>query len=259
MENLSSFNAAIPEIERVIGYSFRDKALLRQAFMHASFCNEERQRGNTGVQSNEVLELCGDSVLSTAILCHLMERNATRTENGLITELDEGAFSVIKSNLSNKDMLGRKLGDTGLARYLLTGKGNKNDPAAGHESVRENLFECIVGAVWFDCGMDIATVRRVVTTLLDPDSYLKEHTKPQSPSPKNEVQEWCAHHGATVENPYPRLNEWGPDHDKHYEDACRVTLADGRVLETSASAKKHTNAEKAAAALMMEKLALLGD
>ena len=61
------FDDIIPEIERIIGYTFHDKALLRQAFTRKSYCNEARQRGDRGIESNEVLEFCGDSVLGTAI------------------------------------------------------------------------------------------------------------------------------------------------------------------------------------------------
>ena len=35
----------IPKIEKKIGYTFKDKSLLTQAFTRSSFCNEHKVRG----------------------------------------------------------------------------------------------------------------------------------------------------------------------------------------------------------------------
>ena len=63
-----SFNENIKEIEAKIGYTFKDKSLLAQAFTRSSFCNEHRAPGGESYQSNEVLEFFGDSILSSAIV-----------------------------------------------------------------------------------------------------------------------------------------------------------------------------------------------
>ena len=83
------FDCAIEEIEHTIGYTFRDRSLLRQAFTRKSYCNEAHQAGRCEVESNEVLEFCGDSVLSAAIITILMERCSRRSPIGLSTALDE--------------------------------------------------------------------------------------------------------------------------------------------------------------------------
>ena len=38
------FGESIPKIEAILGYSFRDKSLLRQAFTRSSWCNERQDR-----------------------------------------------------------------------------------------------------------------------------------------------------------------------------------------------------------------------
>ena len=51
------------ELENKIGYSFKDKSLLRLALTHSSYANES---GNPA-HCNERLEFLGDSVLSIIV------------------------------------------------------------------------------------------------------------------------------------------------------------------------------------------------
>ena len=72
------FTRNVGKIEKTLGYTFRDKALLRQAFTRASFCNEHNFGKTETYQSNEVLEFFGDSVLSMAIVTSLIETKTKR-------------------------------------------------------------------------------------------------------------------------------------------------------------------------------------
>ena len=58
-------NKTCAVIEGIIGYTFRNKGLLTQAFTRASYRNEHR-----GYPDNEVLELIGDSVLGLTVLSY---------------------------------------------------------------------------------------------------------------------------------------------------------------------------------------------
>ena len=97
-----TFDANIEKIEEIIGYSFRDRSLLKQAFTRTSWCNEQNHGGRDRFQSSEVLEFIGDSALSTAIITLLMAEESKRYEHGLLTKLGEGDFSNIRSNLADK-------------------------------------------------------------------------------------------------------------------------------------------------------------
>ena len=94
-----NFNDHIINIEKKIGYTFKDKSLLIQAFTRSSFCNEHRVRGGREIISNEVLEFFGDSVLSTAIISMMLKEKTERYEHGVYTKLNEGDFSNIRSKL----------------------------------------------------------------------------------------------------------------------------------------------------------------
>lgn len=247
------FEKSIPDIEAALGYTFRDKALLRQAFTRESYCNEVPH-----AVSNEILEFCGDSVLGAAIVTILAEKYGKRdSKSGLITAFGEGGFSIIKSNLTNKTMLGEQMRKVGLAAYMRIGTGDRVKKIWEEPSVREDLFESIIGAIWFDCGQDMAEVIRVLRPLLDVDEYLRKAKAPTAPSPKNAVQEWCdsrAHAGASFT--YTKVDERGPDHDKHYTVECRITTKTGEVFVGRGEGRSTKRAEIEAA---KDVLRLLGE
>ncbi len=250
------FDEALEQIQQTIGYTFQDTSLLRQAFTRASYCNEEKQRGKGAVQSNEVLEFCGDSVLGAAIVTLLMEEHGRRTKQGLMTPFDEGIFSYIKSRLTDKRMLGQQMEALGLGRYLIMGKGDESERIWEEPSVREDLFESIIAAVWLDSQYDFDTVKQLVRRWLDPDAYLAQHGTPQAASPKNAVQEWCAAHHIT-DFGYTVTGESGPDHDKTFSVLCYVVLPDGTRHTAPGEGRSRKKAEIAAAEAMMQCLSAI--
>ncbi len=251
-----AFSEHIAHIEGVLGYHFTRPALLEQAFRRESFCNEVKQTGGPDLPSYQVLELVGDNILCIAVTTLLVRDFGEIGEAGLISSLDEGGLTVIKSRLTDKTAFSAALSRTDLSNYMLLGRGDRMSGIATLPSVREDLFEAIFGAIWLDC-YDFERITAVLSRFLDRRalrSLFQKSTK--SPSAKNAVQEWCArpeNRGATVE--YPDLAESGPDHDKRYTVACRVTLPDGRVLETDATAKTKKAAALYAATEMLALLA----
>ncbi len=215
------FNKKITEIEKKIGYTFKDKSLLRQAFTRTSYCNEKNYRGRENYSSNEVLEFFGDSVLSTAIISVLLNRKTERYAHGIKTELTEGDMSNIRSKLSDKRNLSRSMAALGLHKHLLMGEGDEKLGVADEASVMEDLFESIIGAVYIDCGMNISIAIQVVTGMLDVDEYLSGEAPVQSY--KNALQEWCADKKRRLPPPiYKTVGESGPDHKKIYERGCYI-------------------------------------
>lgn len=210
------------EVEAKLGYVFRDKSLLIQAFTRTSFCNEQGVR-EVPYQSNQVLEFFGDSVLSVAIVTLLMRHHTERYEHGISTRLTEGDLTTIRSHLSDKTNLSHSMQQLGLSQYLLMGEGDRRGEMQNGRSVMEDLFESIVGAVYIDCAFDIPTVLRVVERMLDVSTYLSEGgTRALSASDKNALQEWCQDKRRRYPFHYERLSESGPDHDKVFTAACYV-------------------------------------
>ena len=215
-----NFSKNIPEIEKKIGYTFKDKSLLRQAFTRSSYCNEHK-KGEKYI-SNEVLEFFGDSVLSTAIVSLMTREKTRRYEHGIYTELDEGDFSNIRSKLSDKRNLSLTMEKLGLQRHLLMGEGDGKLGVENEPSVMEDLFESIIGAIYIDCGMDMARVIKVVSGILDVSAYFSARTEVIQ-SYKNALQEFCADKKRRLPAPvYVTVSESGPDHKRVFERAVKI-------------------------------------
>ena len=78
------------QLEKRLGYSFQNRALLENAITHSSYANENRSKG---LQSNERLEFLGDSVLGMVTADYLFrthpelpEGDLTRTRAVLVCE-----------------------------------------------------------------------------------------------------------------------------------------------------------------------------
>lgn len=252
-------NPSLETIEKRIGYTFRDRSLLLQAFTRSSYCNEKNYGGKDNYSSNEVLEFFGDSVLSTAIITLLLRKNTTRYEHGIKTQLTEGDFSNIRSKLSDKRNLSKNLSEIGLQKYMLLGEGDEKLGINEEPSVMEDLFESIIGAVYIDCQMNIETVISVVEKMLDVNEYATADAPIQSY--KNALQEWCADKKHRLPSPiYKTVSESGPDHKKVYERGVYIgdrlvavgkgknqKLADAAAAEAALSFLKSESTEKALA------------
>ena len=248
-----NFEKNIEVIEKTIGYVFRDKSLLQQAFTRASFCNENNYRQREPYQSNEVLEFFGDSILSATIVTSLIKTKASRYSKGIKTELTEGDFSNIRSHLADKKNLSDNIKRLGLQKYLIMGEGDAKLGIENERSVMEDLFESLIGAVYIDSGFDMEPVTAVVEKMLDLSIYLTA-SRGAIQSYKNMIQEWCADKSRRMPPPvYEKRGDEGPDHNKTYTCVC---IVDGKVLgEGKARSVKLAESEAAKSAL--EKLGLI--
>ena len=209
------------QIEKKIGYVFKDKSLLAQAFTRTSFCNENKSK-NAEYQSNEVLEFLGDSVLSAAVTTMLINDNAGRYEYGIKTVLAEGDFSNIKSKLSDKTNLSESIKKLGLQDFLLMGDGDVKLCIQNEPSVMEDLFESILGAVYIDSGEKLEIIRGVITKILDVSLYLKSKERGVDRSYKNLLQEFCASKERRLPPPVYRITAEGPEHERLFTAECYV-------------------------------------
>lgn len=239
-------DAAIRDIEGKINYSFKSKALLVQAFTRRSFQNEEAQKGRTAMQSNEVLEFLGDAILGAVVASTLLSRHGDTDKGFLSTEMDEGAFTTVKSRMSDKSMLSGRMTGLGLHRYLRVSNGDRECGIIDEPSVKEDLFESIIGAVFLDTGRDFARTAAVVTDMLDIEEYLSKGSKTKNA--KNLLQEHCQ--AKRISFRYETLGVSGPQHAPLYEVALYI---DGERLAVG-SGKNLKKAEMAAASEALSRL-----
>lgn len=156
----------IDAIEEVLGYEFKDKALLAQAFTRESYAKEQRVKG-LDCQSNEQLEYFGDSVLNYLVVSGQLDHFTKVMDNtGLHVLYKEGKLSEFNSHWTDKKMLSSCIDTLGLAKYLIMSKGDINQEASKNSSVKEDLFESLVGAMWIDSNKDLSKIQDVVYGML---------------------------------------------------------------------------------------------
>ncbi len=216
------------DIERILGYRFNDKAVLKQALTHKSFAGEHR-----GVKHNERLEFLGDSILG-AIVADYIYQECPHDE--------EGVLSKIKSNLVSRRNLylwGKALN---LGHFMALGRGELATGGRTRDSIISNAVEAVIGAIYLDGGYKAARdfilpwVRTQRLTQDDQDY-------------KSRLQELLQQHSPHVPE-YEIIQTVGPEHDKVF--TVRVSAAGEELGIGKGHNKKQ--AEQAAARSALERL-----
>ena len=164
-------------IQDQIDYQFKNEDLLIQAFVRKSYAMEN------GGEDNELLEFIGDKVLDFLVVKYLTdsygsfghddeEFNPEEDYDEFICDYDEGELTEMKSHLVQKKMLAHRIDLLGFARFLIKGKGDYKRHVEEKDSVKEDLFEAIIGAVALDSDWNMQSLERVVDNMLCPDAEL---------------------------------------------------------------------------------------
>lgn len=164
-------------IQDQIGYEFKNLDLLQQAFVRKSYAKEN------GGEDNEVLEFIGDKALDIIVVKFLSEQFGFLASecddydkfedcDEFCCEYSEGKLTQLKSQLVGKKNLSRKIDNFGFAEYLIMGEGDIKNKVDTQDSVKEDLFEAIIGAVAIDSGWDFQEIESVVEIMLDPEAFL---------------------------------------------------------------------------------------
>ena len=113
----------IGELEKKIGYQFRDKSLLKQALTHSSFANEQRINK---LKDYERLEFLGDAVLELISSDFLFHENP---------QMPEGKLTKLRSSMVCEPALAYCARDIELGRYMLLGKGEEATGGRNRDSI----------------------------------------------------------------------------------------------------------------------------
>ena len=148
-------------VQSAIGYHFKNEALLKQAFTRKSYSSD-----HPGAQNNEVLEFYGDEALDLYVT-KMMYRKFSKIEDGeLVSEKNEGELTKLKSVYVSKKTLAQCVYNAGFYQFLYMGNSDVKNEAWKTESVNEDLFEAIVGAVAADCDWDFSVLEKVCERML---------------------------------------------------------------------------------------------
>ena len=215
------------EFEKNIGVVFKNKALLRQAFIHRSYLNENRK---TNLEHNERLEFLGDAVLELIVTAHLYEK---------YPDYNEGEMTALRSALVNANTMAEAANKIKMNDFMLLSRGEAKDTGRARQYILANAIEALIGAIFIDQGYQLA------------EKFVGENLFPLLPKiikegfwmdAKSRFQE-RAQEIVGITPVYETLKEIGPDHDKHF--TIGVFLGKEKMAEGGGKSKQ--DAEQAAA------------
>ena len=195
----------LEEFQKIIGYTFQNKKLLKNALTHSSYANEKHWQY---AANNERLEFLGDAVLELASSEYIFLSNS-RMEEGKMTKMR--ASLVCEMSLAEAARLIR-LGD-----YLYLGKGEYLTGGHKRDSILSDAFEAVIGAIYLDGGFEPAGT--FVRTFVLSDIEKKQLFYDSKTILQEMIQERSHENTRIV---YPIISEQGPDHNKQFEVCCEI-------------------------------------
>ena len=218
-------------LQETIGYRFDDPGLLRIAMTHSSFRHE------MGLdRDNERLEFIGDSVLQLLVTEDLLTRYPLAAE---------GELTRRRSVLVCEETLQKHERCLELFDFLRIGKGVAKQAGKGTQSIRADVVEALIGAIYLDGGL-IAAQRFFRAFLLSQAGMASSEFRSD---PKSALQEHLQQCGKTVPE-YVLMEKSGQDDVPIFVIGI---LSEGQVLAIGSGHSKK-EAEFAAAKKALETL-----
>jgi ribonuclease-3 len=219
----------ISDLEKAIGYRFRDISLLQNALSHSSYANE---RWHNSLLSNERLEFLGDSILGMTVADHLYRNFPDRPE---------GELTRMRADMVCEKTLASVANQIGLGQHLLLGHGEEQGGGRNRESILADAVESIIAACYLDGGFESAAA--FIRTFILCHVPVKQL---QNVDYKTKLQELVQRKKNQMLT-YALIGESGPDHDKNFQ--VEVSLNGQAVGQGSGRSKKKAEQDAARAAI----------
>lgn len=218
------------ELERSLGYRFRNRRLLEQAFVHPSYRYE-----TDGVETdNQRLEFLGDSVLGMVTAAYLFET---------CPDKPEGELTSLRSQVTSGKALASIGAEIGLGAHLRIGKGEERSGGRTRASNLADAVEALLGAAWLDGGMK--AVDRLFRQLILPAVEGLSGDAAQA-NPKGRLQELAQ--ARWKQSPvYTLTATEGPAHEALF--TVEVRLPDGAAWTGQGAGKRAAETAAARTAL----------
>lgn len=140
----------LDQLETILHYNFRVRALLERAVTHRSWAHEQVAPAAEEARRlhNEALEFLGDSVLGLVVADHLCRVYPSSTE---------GELSRMKHRLVSASTLASASMRLNLGEFLRFGRGEEKSGGRRKDALLADVFEAITGAIFVDGGLEAAT------------------------------------------------------------------------------------------------------
>lgn len=209
----------LKDLEKRIGYQFKDKSLLEHAVRHSSYVNEKHMKK---YECNERLEFLGDAVLELVSSEYLFFTYRT---------MPEGELTKKRASMVCEPSLAFCARDIELGEYLRLGKGEEATGGRKRDSVTSDAMEALIGAIYLDGGFASAKEfihRFILNDLEDKQLFFDSKTILQ------EMVQASSDAGVV----YELLQEEGPDHNKTFQTGVRIGgeifgMGEGRTKKAS--------------------------
>lgn len=169
--NILTSEIALSRLEKHLKVEFMNKNLLKRAFIHSSFKNENP---SMNLNDNQELEFLGDAILGLVISEYIYDSYKSKMlfiRETLTPPSDEGKYSKFRDKHIGK-LLSEIADKLELDNYLLKSNGESNNNG-GKASRLEDLLEALIGAIFKDKGYSYT--RNYVLNLFEP--YLEDSFK----------------------------------------------------------------------------------
>jgi ribonuclease-3 len=213
-------NLDLDNLQTKIGVKFNNQSVLKQALIHRSFLNENRQ---SDLESNEKYEFLGDAVLELWISDTLFHQ---------FPHLNEGDLTNLRALIVCTQNLFLIASDINLGQYIYFSKGEETHGGRQNQSILADAFESLIGAVFLDQGYPVTAeflsrfFHQSISDLSSKDVYK---------DPKSIFQE-LAQDQRGITPQYKTVKESGPDHQKTFEVA--VFLKDELIASGTGPSKQ---------------------
>ncbi|MDD8031447.1 MAG: ribonuclease III [Acidobacteriota bacterium] len=226
---------ALSNIEKKLGYKFKNQQLLLQALTHSSYAYEHPEKK---FRDNEILEFLGDSVVGLVVADYLFNS---------YPGLGEGQLSKLKAALvstSSLSILSRRIG---LDKEILLGHGEEKNNGRKKKSILAGVFEAVMGAIYLDATFDLS--RQILQNLIK--KYFKKLPKDNFTinNYKSALQEFFNQQQLPAPV-YRTVREKGPAHEKVFT----VEVWAGTKVLARATGLSKKGAEQKAAQAALKKL-----
>jgi ribonuclease-3 len=216
------------DLEKRLGYTFKDTGLLEMALTHPSYGSDHH------LPDNQRLEFLGDAVLELAV---------SRLLYTVYEDMPEGGLSRLRSALVREETLAEAAQRYQLGSEIKLSVGEMRTGGRHKPSLLADAMEAVIAAVYLDGGTDAAfsLVERTIDVRANKNVYAMDA--------KTRLQELLQKDGHTPE--YEITDVQGPPHAPVF--TARV-MVDGCILGEGTGRSKR-NAHQAAAQVAIDRLA----
>ena len=209
----------LESLEKNIGYSFKNKELLKNALTHTSYAYEKN------IKSNEKLEFLGDSILEFISSKYLYNN---------FPKLTEGEMTKVRATIVCEDSLYEVAKRHNFSDFLYLGKSEKSSNEQTRPAIMADSVEAVIAAIYFDGGLENAE-KFIVENLKEAAEIASRHIGEKDH--KTMLQEILQKDG-DVEIEYTIIKEEGPDHDKKFTAEVRcnnkfLAIGEGRTKKAA--------------------------